>query len=99
MIRGHFKSMVTEREVRKTIVDLAFDEPIRGSMMNRREFNAALLGTAVTAILPASASKRAVVPVSIVDTHAHVFHRGLKPRHNFVYSSGEFSRPFRSGLQ
>jgi predicted TIM-barrel fold metal-dependent hydrolase len=45
--------------------------------MNRREFNAALLGAAVAATLPASASAQAVTHVTAVDTHAHVFHRGL----------------------
>jgi predicted TIM-barrel fold metal-dependent hydrolase len=45
--------------------------------MNRRAFNAALLGAAAAAILPASASGQPVVRVTAVDTHAHVFHRGL----------------------
>ena len=46
--------------------------------MNRREFNIALLGAAATITLPTRVSSQTVARVTAVDTHAHVFHRGLK---------------------
>jgi len=49
--------------------------------MNRRDFNLSLLGAAGAAVVPlglsACATSRPTIAVKGVDTHAHVFHRGL----------------------
>ena len=48
--------------------------------MNRREFGLAALGLGVATVLPAgcaSATKGSGALVTAIDTHAHVFHRGL----------------------
>jgi predicted TIM-barrel fold metal-dependent hydrolase len=48
------------------------------ALMNRREFTATVLGVAAAATLPARAEgQTSAVRVTAVDTHAHVFHRGL----------------------
>lgn len=50
--------------------------------MNRREFNLGLIGAGAAATLPfglagCATSQTGTVPVRAIDTHAHVFHRGL----------------------